>query len=81
MEGILWSRWILNSITAQQSVNKDKPFEIHCNLNSRNWRNKEDDPLKIKEQAGLVSQAEYVVLEDRHTLSEPDLNKFLYRQE
>ena len=32
MGGILWTRWILNSITAQQSVNKDKPFEIHCNL-------------------------------------------------
>ena len=62
---------------AQQSVNKDKPFEIHCNLNSRNWRNKEDDHLKIKEQAGLIAQAESVEWEDRHTLSGPELIKFL----
>ena len=49
MWGILWTTgsWIVMSMTAKQGATGTK-LEIYCNRKTSNWRNKEDNHLKIK---------------------------------
>ena len=61
MWGILWTTgsWIVMSMTAKQGATRTK-LEIYRNRKTSNWRNKEDNHLKIKKHGGLLTQVGYV---------------------
>ena len=69
MWGILWTTgsWIVRSMTAKQGATRTK-LEIYCNRKTSNWRNKEDNHLKIKKHRVLLTQVGYVEIEDNSIL-------------
>ena len=70
MWGILWTTgsWIVMSMTAKQGATRTK-LEIYCNRKTSNWRNKEDNHLKIKKYGGLLTQVGYVEIGQQYTLA------------
>ena len=71
---ILWTTgsWIVMSMTAKQGATRTK-LEIYCNRKTSNWRNKEDNHLKIKKYGGLLTQVGYVEIGHHYTLAKGDL--------
>ena len=74
MWGILWTTgsWIVMSMTAKQGATRTK-LEIYCNRKTSNWRNKEDNHLKIKKHGGLLTQVGYVEIGQQYTLAKREL--------
>ena len=74
MGGILWTtgRWIVMSMTAKQGVTRTK-LEIYFNRKTSNWRNKEDNHLKIKKHGGLLIQVGYVEIRQQYTFANREL--------
>ena len=74
MRGILWTTgsWIVMSMTAKQGVTRTK-LDIYCNRKTSNWRNKEDNHLKIKKHRGLLTQVGYVEIGQQYTLAKREL--------
>ena len=74
MWGILWTTgsWIVMSMTAKQGATRTK-LEIYCNRKTSNWRNKEDNYLKIKKYGGLLTQVGYVEIGQQYTLAKREL--------
>ena len=74
MWGILWTTgsWIVMSMTAKQGATRTK-LEIYCNRKTSNWRNKEDNHLKIKKYGGLLTQVGYVEIGHHYTLAKGEL--------
>ena len=74
MGGILWTTgsWIVMSMTAKQGATRTK-LEIYCNRKTSNWRNKEDNHLKIKKHEGLLTQVGYVEIGQQYTLAKREL--------
>ena len=74
MWGILWTTgiWIVMSMTAKQGATRTK-LEIYCNRKTSNWRNKEDNHLKIKKHGGLLTQVGYVEIGQQYTLAKHEL--------
>ena len=74
MGGILWTTgsWIVMSMTAKQGATRTK-LEIYCNRKTSNWRNKEDNHLKIKKHGGLLTQVGYVEIGQQYTLAKREL--------
>ena len=74
MWGILWTigSWIVISMTAKQGATRTK-LEIYCNRKTSNWRNKEDNHLKIKKHGGLLTQVGYVEIGQQYTLAKREL--------
>ena len=74
MGGILWTTgsWIVMSMTAKQGATRTK-LEIYCNRKTSNWRNKEDNHLKIKKHGGLLTQVGYVEVRQEYTLAKREL--------
>ena len=71
---ILWTTgsWIVMSMTAKQGATGTK-LEIYCNRKTSNWRNKEDNHLKIKKHGGLLTQIGYVEIGQQYTLAKHEL--------
>ena len=67
MWGILWTTgsWIVMSMTVKQGATRTK-LEIYCNRKTSNWRNKEDNHVKIKKHAGLLTPSR--IYRDRTTV-------------
>ena len=74
MWGILWTTgsWIVMSMTAKQGATRTK-LEIYCNRKTSNWRNKEDNHLKIKKHGGLLTQVWFVEIGQQYTLAKREL--------
>ena len=74
MWGILWTTgsWIVMSMTAKQGATRTK-LEIYCNRKTSNWRNKEDNHLKIKKHGVLLTQVGYVEIGQQYTLAKREL--------
>ena len=74
MWGILWTTgsWIVMSMTAKQGATRTK-LEIYRNRKTSNWRNKEDNHLKIKKHEGLFTQVGYVEIGQQYTLAKREL--------
>ena len=74
MGGILWTTgsWIVMSMTAKQGATRTK-LEIYCNRKTSNWRNKEDNHVKIKKHGGLLTQVGYVEIGQQYTLAKREL--------
>ena len=74
MWGILWTTgsWIVMSMTAKQGATRTK-LKIYCNRKTSNWRNKEDNHLKIKKHGGLLTQVGYVEIGQQYTLAKREL--------
>ena len=72
--GILWTTgsWIVMSMTAKQGATRTK-LEIYWNRKTSNWRNKEDNHLKIKKHEGLLTQVGYVEIGQQYTLAKREL--------
>ena len=60
------------SMTAKQGVTRTK-LEIYCNRKTSNWRNKEDNHLKIKKHGGLLTQVGYVEIRQQYTFGKREL--------
>ena len=74
MWGILWTTgsWIVMSMTAKQGATRTK-LEIYRNRKTSNWRNKEDNHVKIKKHGGLLTQVGYVERGQQYTLAKRKL--------
>ena len=74
MWGILWTTgsWIVMSMTAKQGATRTK-LEIYRNRKTSNWRNKEDNHVKIKKHGGLLTQVGYVEIGQQYTLAKREL--------
>ena len=72
--GILWTTgsWIVMSMKAKQGATRTK-LEIYCNRKTSNWRNKQDNHLKIKKHGGLLTQVGYVEIGQQYTLAKREL--------
>ena len=58
--------WIVMSMTAKQGATRTK-LEIYWNRKTSNWRNKEDNHVKIKKHGGLLTQVGYVEIGQQYT--------------
>ena len=79
MWGILWTTgsWIVMSMTAKQGATRTK-LKIYCNRKTSNWRNKEDNHLKIKKHGGLLTQVGYVEIGQQYTLAKREFTSNIF---